>query len=615
MRNIFIVLLMPVFACTLMAQPDSRNNSAVMFRSEANHSGVFQTEEVKTFGGLQWRFQTNGTVNSSPVIFGKALYIGSSDGFVYVLDAVSGVEKWRFNANSPINSAPAVQNNNVYITTRDGRLLAINISTQKLLWEFKSGAEIPFAWGHESGDFYISSPTVFDNKIFFGGGDGFLYAVNAESGRELWKFKTKGRIRSTPAVNKNIVYVGSFDGDLYAIDAVSGQLKWRFETEGSHLNSAEFGFDRKSIQSSPAVTADNKVIFGSRDGFIYAVDAMTGKELWRVDHDSSWINSSPACVGGFVYAGTSDGKFVEAINTQDGKVAWRLNTDGIVWSSPAIAGNYLYVSDGAGVVYTVDRKTGKELWRYRVQRRVFSSPLVDNGRLYFGSDDGGLYALNSSDSEPLKRAVFWDADYVKGANFRSHEALRDFLKSSDFEVLDTQKTTEFFHQRIKDHVASVVVFAIDHLPKQLSGTNGEVALMRSYLESGGKVVWVGAPPLIWERDLKTGQREYAMVNREATEKLLGIDHQASNFDPYNCKVTGDGTKWGLSGWWLCNWSVDPKKVTTVLMISEQGLASAWVKGYGGAPGTGFVRIPINETGNGTPLNLVEIKTVAEYMPK
>jgi outer membrane protein assembly factor BamB len=590
------------------------NDQAAIFRNNAAHTGVYDTKPVKNFGGLQWRFQTGGTVNSSPVIFKNVLYIGSSDGFLYALDAVSGAEKWRFNVNSPVNSAPAVLKDAVFVTARDGRLLAIDALSQKLRWEFKTGTNAPLAWGYESGDYFVGSPIVYENKIIFGSGDGFLYAVEATTGKTVWKFKTDGRVRSTPAVSQNTIYFGSFDGSFYAVNLADGKLKWRFETEGSKLNSGDFGFDRRSIQSSAAV-ADGKVFFGSRDGFTYALDAASGKQIWRVDHDASWINSSPAVSDGRVYAGTSDGKFFEALDANTGEVVWRLNADGVVWSSPAIAGNYIYFADSAGNVFAADRQSGKELWRYRAQKRIFSSPLVDDGRLYFGCDDGGIYAVNSTQGGSLKRAVFWDENYVKGAIVRSHEAVRDFLKNSDYEILDEQKNAEFMNERIKDRSPSVVVFAIDHLPKSLNDAKAEKPLLRQYLEAGGKVVWIGTPPLIWEKNLQTGERAYNTINREAAGKLLGIDYKISNFDPFYCRATDDGKKWGIGGWWTCNWSIDPKAAATVLMSNELGLASAWIKNYGGAGGTGFIRFPVNEDGSGKPLNLIEIKTVAEYLPK
>jgi outer membrane protein assembly factor BamB len=590
-------------------------DGAVMFLNGPSHAGVYQSAEVKSFGGLQWRVQTGGAVRSSPTLSGGIVYVGSSDGYLYALDAKTGAEVWRFNAASPVTSTPAVAGGNVYLGTYDGRFMALKAGSGEVVWTVKTGSEAPLAWGYESGDFFTSSPTVFDGRVLFGSGDGALYAVEGGTGRQLWKFETGGRVRSTPAVDGGTVYVGSFDGSLYAVDLLSGQLKWRYDTEGKGLNSGDFGYDRKSIQSSPAV-ADGAVYFGARDGFLYAVNAADGKLRWRFDQQISWVNSSPAVADGHIYAGSSDGRFVQCVDARTGKEVWRLKTESLVWSSPALAGQMLYVGDWAGNLYALNRSTGTEAWRYRAQKRVLSSPLVADGRLYFGSDDGAVYAINSGGGAPLKRAVFWDADYVKPVTFRSHEALRDYLKANDYEVLNAQALAQFLNERLSDRAPSVVVFAIDYLPQTVGPDATGRSLFRKYLDAGGKVVWVGMPPMLWTADLQTGQRDIKKIDREAAERLLGVGHKRGNFDANTARATAEGMKWGLTGWWLSNWSADPGAAgTTVLAEDEQGLAAAWVRRYGGPEGTGFIRLPIVETAGGTPTNLPVIKTAAERLPK
>ncbi|HEX8138857.1 MAG TPA: PQQ-binding-like beta-propeller repeat protein [Pyrinomonadaceae bacterium] len=587
---------------------------AAMFLNGPAHSGAYASAEVKSFGGLQWRVQTGGAVRSSPTLSDGILYVGSSDGHLYALDAKTGAEAWRFNAGSPVTSSPAVAGGNVYLGTYDGRFVALRAGSGEVVWTVKTGREAALAWGYESGDFFTSSPTVFDGRVLFGSGDGSLYAVESATGRQLWKFETGGRVRSTPAVDEGTVFVGSFDGSLYAVDLLSGQLKWRYDTEGRGLNSADFGYDRKSIQSSPAV-ADGAVYFGARDGFLYAVGAADGRLRWRFDQQISWVNSSPAVADGHVYAGSSDGRFVQCVDARTGKEVWRLKTESLVWSSPALAAQTLYVGDWAGNLYAVNRRTGAEVWRYRAQKRVLSSPLLADGKLYFGSDDGAVYAINSGGTSALRRVVFWDTDYVKAVTFRSHEALRDYLKANDYEVVNAQGLAQFLNERLSDRAPSVVVFAIDYLPQTVGPDSSGQSLLRKYLDGGGKVVWVGMPPMLWAADLQTGQRDIKKIEREEVERLLGVGHKRGNFDANTARATAEGARWGLTGWWLSNWSADPGALITVLAEDEQGLAAAWVRSFGGPEGTGFIRLPIVETAGGTPTNMPIIKTAAERLPK
>jgi hypothetical protein len=97
--------------------------------------------------------------------------------------------------------------------------------------------------------------------------------------------------------------------------------------------------------------------------------------------------------------------------------------------------------------------------------------------------------------------------------------------------------------------------------------------------------------------------------------LLGVSHARSNFDNYGAVVTDAGLRWGLSGWWDSNWGVDPAEVTETLATDDNGLASSWVRGYGGPPGTGFVRVyGGNWSAGGPTASFAAVQAVAEYRP-
>jgi len=70
------------------------------------------------------------------------------------------------------------------------------------------------------------SPAVVDGRVYFGSGDGNLYALDAATAQYLWAFSTGGAIRSSPVVTDGIVYVGSDENALYAVDAETGEGKW-----------------------------------------------------------------------------------------------------------------------------------------------------------------------------------------------------------------------------------------------------------------------------------------------------------------------------------------------------------------------------------------------------
>ncbi|HJX27792.1 MAG TPA: PQQ-binding-like beta-propeller repeat protein, partial [Thermoanaerobaculia bacterium] len=253
--------------------------------------------------------------------------------------------------------------------------------------------------------------------------------------------------------------------------------------------SARFGYDRKSVQSSPAV-ADGLVYIGARDGSLYAIDAATGKQRWRADHGGSWVLGAPAVWDGKVFAGSSDSRFLHAVDARSGRELWRLPTPGTAWSSPAIAGSTLYCADTSGLVYALDARTGRKLWDYQISPGILASPVpVDGAVLIAGGSDGILYALGAGGGGGQKRAVFWD-DSLEKASWVANKRIKDHLSARGHEVVDAAGVAALLEKVVADGSAArtVVTFAMDALPSKLAGPRPAQSLFRRFLDAGGKVV-------------------------------------------------------------------------------------------------------------------------------
>src|SRR5437660_48473 len=72
-------------------------------------------------------------------------------------------------------------------SSRGRALVALDVKSGKLRWSVTTGPDAAWPWGHESGDFYISSPVLAGDLVLFGGGDGLLYAIDAARGTVRWK--------------------------------------------------------------------------------------------------------------------------------------------------------------------------------------------------------------------------------------------------------------------------------------------------------------------------------------------------------------------------------------------------------------------------------------------
>jgi outer membrane protein assembly factor BamB len=561
-----------------------------MFRGGPHHSGVYGEVSADDHGITDWSFQTDGPVRGSPLVDSDLVVIGSGDGNLYAIERSTGRERWRFEAGSPVHSSPAGYGDLIYFGDRSNDFYAVNRVDGRLVWGVPTGDDHAWEWGNEGWDFFSSSPVVVDSTVIFGSGDGSVYAFDVETGEERWSVKTDGRVRSSPAVADGVVYVGSADGFLYAIGLEMGGLLWRFETDGVSHVSAELGFDRKTVQSSPAVV-DGTVYFGSRDGGTYAVDAASGKLRWRYDHTTPWVLASPAISDGMLVSGTSDGLYIHSLDVETGEENWRFETGVRVFSSAAISGDVLYVGTQGRRLLALDKQSGSLRWDMRFGGAVMSSPVVDGDHIYVGSDDGGVYSIRLASGPPPRRAVYWDADRVAWNTLADHEGVRDYFEAWGYEVLDRFQLAAFMQASNEGSgvsaVGSVVVFAMDDLPRTVARAPADTVLARRYLDRGGKIVWLGYPPMSIVRD---GQGQYTAFEKERTAALLGVDFARYDLDPYAAYVTTAGERWGLTDWWMTLSGVDSTQVTEALAVDEDGRASVWVKNYGGSSGSGFVYI-------------------------
>ncbi len=411
-----------------------------MFRGNLAHTGVYDAVGVPKFNRIKWKFQTGGQVIASPAVTNGVAYIASTDGNLYAVDLETGAQKWKLALGVRATASPAVDHGTVYLGTYSGRFYAVDAATGTLKWKFQTEGERRFAGKHLHGsepaaetmpdpfDCYLSSPAVWNGAVYFGSGDGNVYALDAATGTLKWKFHTGDVVHASPAISDGTLFIGSWDSYFYALDAATGKEKWRFKTGEDHDI-----YNQVGIQSSAAVM-DGVVYFGCRDSNLYALDAGTGQKKWAFNNKGSWVISSPAVQAGKVYFATSDSSMFYALDAKSGTPIFSLNFKGWpLFSSPAIAGAMLYIGSNQGKLIAIDLASQKSAWTFETDASrqngpaltkpdgtpnyevaftdnfydnmvigvskmmtagtVLSSPVVVNNVIYVGSTDGFLYAL------------------------------------------------------------------------------------------------------------------------------------------------------------------------------------------------------------------------------
>ena len=316
----------------------------------------------------EWRFVAGGaqggglfscaapvlvSIYGTPALSEGFVYIGTSLGKVYCLNATSGNERWVYPEEGSIGSivgSPVVWNGIVYVGSSDGNLYAIDAETGQLKAGFADGGVF------QTGDKIWSTPLVYDGIIYFGSFDHSPYAIDAETGDPVWgePFETEGAIGSTPFILNGTVYIGSFDNSLYAIDAETGEGLWSFPGENW-------------FWADPATDGET-IYLGCLDGNLYAIDAETGQLRAGFADDGVFqtggpIRSTPVLDGEVLVVASQDGK-VYAIDKDSGERIWTRNLDSPIMAPLSLSGDTVHVHTHEHIIYALAISDGMIVWEF-----------------------------------------------------------------------------------------------------------------------------------------------------------------------------------------------------------------------------------------------------------
>lgn len=256
-----------------------------------------------------------------------------------------------------IRDAAGSEGETVYAGSFDGWLYALDTDTGTV------------EWNYEAGSFLSSSPTVVDGTVYVGAIDGAsndhgVHALDAPTGAVEWTTDAGGEVSSSPTVVDGTVYIGSDDKKVYALDADDGAVEWQYETDGE-------------VDAAPAVV-DGTVYVGSDDNHLYALDANDGSLEWRTETHS--VVASPTVVEDTVYvvSGGSNGKLY-ALSALDGSIEWEREVSVGSAAAPTIVDETVYL--GAAAFDVTDGST-----RWDAEMSVSGSATVVDDTVYVAVD-------------------------------------------------------------------------------------------------------------------------------------------------------------------------------------------------------------------------------------
>jgi outer membrane protein assembly factor BamB len=318
---------------------------------------------------IRWKTPIHGKAWSSPVVWGKQIWLSSAteDGkklYALCVDADSGKivhdvqvfeiaePKFCHPFNSYASSTSAIEEGYVYVHYGSAGTACLDTKTAAIVWtrqdfpcdHYRSGGSSPILYG----DLLILTFDGIDLQ--------YLAAVDKRTGQTVWK------------TDRKIDYgeAGNADGDL------------------------------KKAYSTPTVIEIEGVpqLISPSAGATVAYDARTGKEIWHAQTGGYNSAVRPILFHGMVVGHSYTGMQLFAIrptgrgDVTESHVAWKFTKSTPTRPSPIVVGDLMFVISDGGVISCLEAKTGEQIWQKRLGGDYSASPLYADGRIYFFNQEG-----------------------------------------------------------------------------------------------------------------------------------------------------------------------------------------------------------------------------------
>ncbi|MGA9115475.1 MAG: PQQ-binding-like beta-propeller repeat protein [Bacteroidota bacterium] len=317
-----------------------------------------------------------GVGKGSPLAADGLVFAGNLRGELHVLDAATGDRLGSQDFGESMEGSPALGGGVVFagLSNTERSLLAFDPAQGRILWSRACGE--------------IESAVLFyEGAVIAGTTSGEIVSVEAETGREKWRFaiprnRARKGFRSSPAASRGIVAAGGEDGFIYGLDAATGMLRWTYEAGAP-------------VSASPCLEGGT-LIAGDESGVLHALSLEDGTHLWRHDTGDP-IAAGATSWGRAVIQVTTAGRMM-ALCAGDGRMLWMTDLGSPPGGPAVAAGGVLYAGTLGKELLAVDAESGRILWRHPLPGRMKTAPALSGGRLYVATDERSVIAL-----EPVPR--------------------------------------------------------------------------------------------------------------------------------------------------------------------------------------------------------------------
>ncbi len=324
---------------------------------------------------------------------------GVSTTSFYALDAGDGAIQWvttNLEDNGP--TAAIYEDGRVLFNTESCTLFALDARTGKRLWKKYLGDPTLAQVASAHGLVYAAHPDDDDEVM--------LSAYKVTDGSWVWTRYVGSELLGAPVVHGDSVYATNLQGTLFRFGAVDGRRHWR-----AHLRASTAPWiagDEVFISRRNGRREEQVVVDVDRGTLLRTHHAVAGSHVWDVPHDADdqmkevWAfeGSRPVVAGGVRYVAM--GGEVRATDAATGAPLWARRyapaPNRRSLGTVALAGPQVVVSTRDGQLFGIDVDTGYTLWAYDLDTPVVAQPIIAKGWVYVATATGYVIGLHVADA-------------------------------------------------------------------------------------------------------------------------------------------------------------------------------------------------------------------------
>lgn len=317
---------------------------------------------------------------ATPTVVGDVIYVGACSGVFSAIDRSKGAPLWLYDIAADgdareFHGNPVATKDRVFIPTDGGQIghiYAFDRVTGDVAWKYAHR-------GKDNSGF--TSDILLDGDRIIGVTvDERIVSLNAASGAELWSFPIEARRRRvgiSAALANGRIFFGSSNGAVYAIDALSGKQLWKTQLDAP--------------TSTAVAVSDDAVVVGTQGRKLYRLRATDGRVIGALDLDVV-PEDTPAPSTRGVYVMSE--KEVMLVDRKVVRVLWHADSNS-KWTSPRprLWRGWVIAGDRDGMVFALDEATGAVAWSQKVHDKPIRGIGSDASTLYVGTIDGHVIAL------------------------------------------------------------------------------------------------------------------------------------------------------------------------------------------------------------------------------